>query len=282
VSDSCRSSVRDMLPWYLNGSLEGGEAVAVRDHLADCAECSAELDALGEIAGLVRVHGVPIAPRPRTAAFPAPVPSLPGAPRIRRRRLTFVSAVAAVLAMAAILGFFRFQALQPMPRAAADPDAGASSRDGAAVPPDIAAPPPGPGTAPPESAAAPMVVAHLDLGAGPTRGEGAIPVLSIPAGAGRVEVTFVIPGGGDRASVRIEDDARRAVSEWIPLNGHDALGHSTVVFPASAFGHAGFYDLVLSQREAGATTPGGSDPRQQYRYSFRLTGFAGPITAPQR
>ena len=248
-----------MLPWYLNGSLEGGEAVTVRDHLEGCADCTAELDALGEIAGLVRVHGVPIAPRPRSAAFPAPVASLPGAPRGRRRPLTFVSALAAVLAVAAILGFFRFQALHPIPpRAAAAPDAGAAAPDGPATP------------SAPRAPQAPVVVARLDLGAGPTRGDGVLPLLKIPTGAEQVEVSFVVPGGGDHASVRIEDDARRGVSGWIPVSGHDPLGRSTVVFEASAFGRAGTYDLVLSQSEPGGPAGAGSDAREQYRYSFRL------------
>ena len=268
MSAACRSSVRELLPWYLNGSLEGGEAVTVRDHLDGCADCSAELDALGEIAGLVRVHGVPIAPRPRTAAFPAPVASLPGAPRVRRRRVTFVSAVAAMLAVTAILGFFRFQALRPIaPRVASAPEPGAPAP--AVVAPDL--------EATPQQPAAPIVVARLDLGAGPTRGDGALPVLSIPSGVGRVEISFVVPGGGDRASVRIEDDARRAVSGWIPVSGHDVLGHSTVVFPASTFRHTGSYDLVLSQHE-----PAGSGGPEQYRYSFRLAGFTGVVAAPQR
>jgi TolB-like protein/Tfp pilus assembly protein PilF len=106
VSAACRSAVRDLLPWYVNGSLESEEAGSVRAHLEGCASCAAELDALGEIASLVRLHGVPIAARPRSAPFPAPVASV--APRpARRLRLSLAGALAAVLVLIAMLGFFR-------------------------------------------------------------------------------------------------------------------------------------------------------------------------------
>jgi len=106
VSAACRSAVRDLLPWYVNGSLESEEAGAVRTHLEGCTSCTAELDALGEIASLIRLHGVPIAARARSASFPAPVPSV--APRpARRLRLSLAGALAAVLVLIAMLGFFR-------------------------------------------------------------------------------------------------------------------------------------------------------------------------------
>src|SRR5262249_55571081 len=84
-------------------------------------------DALGEIASLVRVHGVPIAPRARTAPWPAPVPSAPPR-RAWHPRLSLAGALAAVLVGIAMLGFFRL----------GDPPV-ASSRGAASLPPAVQA-----------------------------------------------------------------------------------------------------------------------------------------------
>src|SRR3954465_11816073 len=38
-------AVQKLLPWYLTGRLEDGERAQVDEHLADCPECRAELEA---------------------------------------------------------------------------------------------------------------------------------------------------------------------------------------------------------------------------------------------
>ena len=41
----CRHPACLLLPWAVSGRLEGGDAQQFREHLADCAECRAELEA---------------------------------------------------------------------------------------------------------------------------------------------------------------------------------------------------------------------------------------------
>ena len=41
--NSCRE-IRELLPWYVNGSLDAAEHEAVESHLASCEECRAELE----------------------------------------------------------------------------------------------------------------------------------------------------------------------------------------------------------------------------------------------
>jgi hypothetical protein len=251
VSAACRSGLRDLLPWYVNGSLEGEEAGAVRAHLDGCSSCAAELDALGEIASLVRVHGVPIAPRARTAPWPAPVANAPPR-RAWHLRLSAAGTVAAVLALIALFGFFRLEpAHAPFSSGRSPGNASGAS-----------APPPAPVPAPPP--ATPAIVARLDLGPGPRRGEGSVPVLHLPPGARDVEVAFSIPGGGEDASVRIEDGTGRAITAPTPAPAHDDMGRTRLTVPAEAFARPGAYALVLSQREEEGGAP------VEYRYPFYL------------
>jgi len=42
---SPHQTTQELLPWYLNGSLGGGEAEQVEEHLRGCAECRLELEA---------------------------------------------------------------------------------------------------------------------------------------------------------------------------------------------------------------------------------------------
>lgn len=261
MTAGCRSGLRDLLPWYVNGSLEGQEAGAVRQHLEGCSSCTAELDALGEIASLVRVHGVPIAPRPRTAPWPAPVPNAPPR-RAWHLRLSSAGALAAALAVIALFGFFRLETAHlPISR-------GSSPEIPATTPaaPDGAMPAAGQAASGDASgsAGAPAIVARLDLGPGPQRGEGTVPALRLPAGARAVEVTFIVPGGGEDASVRIEDEKGRAISGPAPAPPHDAMGRTRLVVPAQAFDRSGAWALVLSQREDDGGAP------VEYRYPFYL------------
>jgi anti-sigma factor RsiW len=43
---SPHQTTQELLPWYLNGSLGGGEAEQVEEHLQGCAECRSELEAV--------------------------------------------------------------------------------------------------------------------------------------------------------------------------------------------------------------------------------------------
>lgn len=55
------SEVQDLLPWFLNGTLEGAELERVEAHLAECTECREELAAERRLASAVK--GAPIGSR---------------------------------------------------------------------------------------------------------------------------------------------------------------------------------------------------------------------------
>jgi hypothetical protein len=140
--------------------------------------------------------------------------------------------VAAVLALIAIFGFFRLETAHvPFARGASSP-------------------------------IAPTILARLDLGPGPRRGEVTVPLLRLPAGAGTVEVTFIVPGGGEDATVRIEDDGRRPIAPAAPAPAPDAMGRMQVIVPAAAFQRSGLHALVLAQRDEAGGAP------IEYRYPF--------------
>jgi hypothetical protein len=63
---ACRHPIRESLDAYVNGSLGAEEIVAVREHLAVCAGCASETDALFSLAAAIERHGAePAAGRPR-------------------------------------------------------------------------------------------------------------------------------------------------------------------------------------------------------------------------
>jgi len=47
--DSAHREVDEMLPWFVNGTLEGGELAAVEQHVRDCARCQREVDLLQQL-----------------------------------------------------------------------------------------------------------------------------------------------------------------------------------------------------------------------------------------
>ena len=42
--DQCSSSLRESIPWYLNGTLSESDAALVRDHIEQCADCRADVE----------------------------------------------------------------------------------------------------------------------------------------------------------------------------------------------------------------------------------------------
>jgi len=51
---TCHDPANALLPWLVNGTLEGAEDVAVRAHLATCPICASEVRELSELADLAR------------------------------------------------------------------------------------------------------------------------------------------------------------------------------------------------------------------------------------
>lgn len=42
--DQCRDESRENIPWYVNGTLSGTAALAVREHLKGCSDCQADFE----------------------------------------------------------------------------------------------------------------------------------------------------------------------------------------------------------------------------------------------
>jgi anti-sigma factor RsiW len=108
--------LRQLVPWFANGTLEGAEAERLSAHLESCAECRAELDScrrLGErlrerLANAPAPH--PVQLRRLLDRLEQPQPDEQPEPRSPRRRLGHWPAaarwlVAAQFAALALLGF---------------------------------------------------------------------------------------------------------------------------------------------------------------------------------
>jgi hypothetical protein len=114
VTDCTNGEIRDLLPEYAHGRLQGEHLVAVRTHVASCALCTAELALLERIrTSLAPVPAVDI--HAIVARLPAPparlqlVDSTPS--RAPRRRVFFARPVvraAAVLALVVGAGTWYF------------------------------------------------------------------------------------------------------------------------------------------------------------------------------
>jgi anti-sigma factor RsiW len=47
--DSAHRAVDEILPWFVNGTLDGGERAAVEQHVRECARCRREVDLLKQL-----------------------------------------------------------------------------------------------------------------------------------------------------------------------------------------------------------------------------------------
>lgn len=207
----CNDPSNDMIPWYLNGSLEGEERHAVAAHIENCAYCSEELDALAGVARRISALGIPG----------------PAAESIERelrspRWLAYVAA--AVLLLPAVLGVY--WGYLGFPRRAA--------RTAAETPnalethgPDLEA------------------TVRLDLGVGPLRGEATLPALTVPAGVRWVTVTFLVPAAPDAGGrVELHGPTGRVLAAAKALQGIETLGYT---FPATTLRDPGEYAIVFRQ-----------------------------------
>jgi anti-sigma factor RsiW len=82
--------VQELLPWYVNGTLDDADRAQVEAHLADCAECRAELAHERPLAREVAAMPVGVAHdwaamRARIDAAPAPTRLAPPVPFVRRK-----------------------------------------------------------------------------------------------------------------------------------------------------------------------------------------------------
>jgi anti-sigma factor RsiW len=208
----CVHSTRELLPFYLNGSLEPAEAEAVSSHLATCPECARDLDELSGLALAIERHGATASGAIRPPAKPA---------RALRSRLLLIAAVLIPTIAGGSWAYFRL-------------------RNGLHTP-GI----PGAG----ENAARIVV---FDLAGGPTRDQGAPPALEIPRGATRVRFVFFVPvSPGAVYAAEIRDATGRVVMPEQTLGPLDSLGRASLEAPAAGFVAEGPYELVASRTEPG-------------------------------
>src|SRR4249920_790322 len=90
-SDRCNHPANELLPWYLNGSLDSAESGQVRVHLDHCLICAEELSELASVSAHLEA---------RREVGPSP----PSAPPMARARWSFRMGVAAMLVLSALMG----------------------------------------------------------------------------------------------------------------------------------------------------------------------------------
>jgi hypothetical protein len=109
-----------LLPWRVNGTLDPAEAALFDAHLAECAECQADLAAETALcAGLASMPTPELARRTRAIPRPRSATRSPGArPGFLARRVSLAWALAApAAAAAAVVLFFTLQPIERDPGA---------------------------------------------------------------------------------------------------------------------------------------------------------------------
>jgi len=247
----CDHPAADLLPWYLNGTLEREEEARVGDHLADCAACGAALDVLTAVAREVGESELPILSA--TADEVSNPVAAPGR--------GFVWRIAAGIALPAAIGMWWFARGLPE-------GVGSVVPGGLSVAPPAAAPaaPPGGGEVPGQALAQ---VVEWDLKA-MQRGDNAAAVFPTPhAAAETIAIGVpapVAPGALFETELRGPTGTllRREARELVL----DALARTHFAFPAELLRGAGGYELLLRE-----IPPEGGAPRE-YSFPFRV-GVAG-------
>jgi hypothetical protein len=98
--DAEHAAVDELLPWYVNGTLDPGELAAVRRHLQDCESCRESASLLSQVNAVInRPTATPITPTRRPDTLLAKI-DRPG-PELSRRPIRPMLAAAASLVVAA-------------------------------------------------------------------------------------------------------------------------------------------------------------------------------------
>jgi Putative zinc-finger len=208
----CVDPIRELVPFYLNGSLEAAEAEAVASHLAACSDCARDLDELSDLAVAIERHGAVDAGARHGAAGTA-----------RASRSPWLLAAAACLPVVALAAWaylgHRGSRAEPGGRAGVEGTAG---------------------------------VVVLDLAGGLTRDQAEPPTLDIPHGAARIRIVFFIPvRPGAIYSAQIKGPEGRVVMPERAMGPLDALGRASFETPASGFDAEGSYKLEAYRDEPG-------------------------------
>jgi anti-sigma factor RsiW len=110
----------------------------------------------------------------------------------------------------------------------------------------------------------------LSLGAGPGRGEAALPELSPPPGVESVTVVFSVPLSLDvRYVIELRSPSGEMVASGKSTPDRDALGQAAYTFPAKALRSPGVHVLVVRDIR-------GVGGEGTYQFPFRVKELAAP------
>jgi len=225
----CGHPANRLLPFYLNGSLDGAEQESVRDHVDRCERCTHEIGALSEVAAVVRQRKLPILDAEAGEARAAADWLAPAAGwRAPARRM----AVAVAILLPILTGILAYRA---------GASRGAAHRSAAN---EAAA-----DAAPSTTAPAPVrLAAAIDLGSGPARGTSTLPRLTLASSVELVSIRFVAPVAPDidHALELHGPSGALILSRRIELV-LDPLGSATCVLPRDLFRTSGPYTLGLRE-----------------------------------
>ncbi|MBI3451204.1 MAG: zf-HC2 domain-containing protein [Acidobacteria bacterium] len=223
----CNHEANAMIPWYVNGSLEGDEEAAVRLHLDGCEICEAETEVLSRIAREIGEQvDAPFAPPPGRAAGASP-------------RVGWL--VAALLLVPAGLGIWWAALGFP----------GITREEGGA---EIRLP-----RLRRDAEMRTSVVLSLPT---LTRAEGSIPTFVVREGAELATITFTPPLNAEAEfTIELHAPDGRLLARRDGKLLLDAMGRSTYTLPAALLGTAGDYSLVVTERPAS-----GAERPYEYRF----------------
>lgn len=205
---TCRDSAHELLPWFLNGSLEGEEEASVSAHVQGCQVCSRELRELADVTSAMTGQSLARAQQARRAP---------------QGRLPYL--LAASLVLPAVLGLY--WAYLGFPRGEATPAAVVSKpverRDLAVL----------------------HASTNVDLGPGLLRGDAPLPRLVISPDIEWVVVTLFAPAvSGSRPTLELQDADGKALARGQTVRS-DALGRCTYAFPADTLHGSGEHAIVI-------------------------------------
>lgn len=101
--DTLHESVMQLLPWYVNGTLEAAERRSVEHHLEHCAECRDNVELLSQVRHSVRNDSpAPLVPPAHPEAMLAAIEAAENPSKVRRGWIGFGIAASVVLATAII------------------------------------------------------------------------------------------------------------------------------------------------------------------------------------
>ncbi|MGI9203137.1 MAG: zf-HC2 domain-containing protein [Woeseiaceae bacterium] len=100
------NEARELLPWYINGTLESDQEAMVREHLNACNECRDDYEFLGNVDVAVNNSSpAPIVPQPPIESFLARIDAAEKAPKGRDYRALWAVAASLVVAILVAVSF---------------------------------------------------------------------------------------------------------------------------------------------------------------------------------